>query len=143
MTTHPTPSDSGVLPQTNTSLPIPFVDLVHQWWDAWWKHLDMYPDLECDVTSTAFTIVMPNTRVYLFNLHERLEQMWLSSPISGGHHFVYHMTIDQSPDGAVKPTTVLPKPWGQWLDTRTNQRLQDMVMQEWRDHYAIDVPWLG
>ncbi len=126
--------------KTLGALPVDFLTLVHQWWDVWWNHLDSQSELECDVTQISLTIGMPNGRVYLFNIHERMEQMWLSSPVSGGHHFTYQLVPVAD---AQSPGFPCPQPYGHWIDTRAQKRLQDMIMQEWQEHYAIHIPWLG
>lgn len=40
----------------------------------------------------TLTIISPAGMIWLLNQHEPSQQLWLSSPITGAHHFVIHST---------------------------------------------------
>ena len=65
--------------------------------------------LEIDEMSDGLSIIGP-TGHYLLNYHGVAHQLWLSSPVSGAHHFNY-----QDPD---------------WICTRTDQPLLDVLDRE-------------
>lgn len=44
-------------------------------------------DLDCD--DMRLELSFANNRILLLNYHQTTEQLWMSSPISGAHHFVY------------------------------------------------------
>ena len=66
-------------------------------------------ELEVDETSEGLSI-LTNAGQYLLNYHNVTAQLWLSSPVSGAHHFHYQ--------GAA------------WLCTRTNESLTVLLQQE-------------
>jgi frataxin-like iron-binding protein CyaY len=35
----------------------------------------------------SLTLLLPDRKIYLFNVHAGMQQLWMSSPISGGRHF--------------------------------------------------------
>lgn len=45
--------------------------------------------LEIDLIDGTLTIELPDAKQYVISKHEASEQIWLSSPISGGSHFSY------------------------------------------------------
>ena len=45
--------------------------------------------LEIDFVENNITIETENEKVFVISIHEPSSQIWLSSPISGAHHFIY------------------------------------------------------
>ncbi len=66
-------------------------------------------ELEVDETSEGLSI-LANSGQYLLNYHSVTDQLWLSSPVSGAHHF--HCKGND------------------WLCTRTNKSLTVLLQQE-------------
>ena len=62
-----------------------------------------HPQLEVEETQEALEITLPNGRIFLVTLNAPLQQIWLSSPVSGAHHYAF--------DGQSK----------RWLSTRIDQ----------------------
>lgn len=88
-----------------------------------WVHtLEQVPheDVDYDDTQDAITVRMPDGRVYVVHIHFTMQQIWVSSPVSGGRHFAWHE--------------------GVWMDTRNGQDLWDMWAQEWREAFGIAWP---
>ena len=81
--------------------------------------IESIPGLDYDEAEHALTIHLPDQRVYLFNIHQGMEQLWLSSPFSGGRHFYYHNSC--------------------WLDTRTGDARLSVLKQEILTHYQISL----
>ena len=52
--------------------------------------------------------------VYLIHRHDTLEQIWVSSPISGGWHFTFNAQRNE------------------WYDTRNNRQLSTMLFLEFK-----------
>ncbi len=73
--------------------------------------------LDYDEAEHSLTIHLPDQRVYLFNIHQGMEQVWLSSPFSGGRHFFY-----QAPS---------------WMDTRSGEDLLTVLKTELETQYHI------
>lgn len=46
-------------------------------------------DLEIDFVENNITIETENEKVFVISIHEPTNQIWLSSPVSGAHHFIY------------------------------------------------------
>ena len=64
-----------------------------------------------DVDYTEGSLVINHTNgIFLLNYHGTMDQIWLSSPISGAHHFVY-----------ISP---------QWLCTRSNRDLEEVLRND-------------
>ena len=51
--------------------------------------LEMQDKLEIDYDGKALQIHLPDGKQYLINFHGITNQLWLSSPFSGAHHFDY------------------------------------------------------
>ncbi len=66
-------------------------------------------DWDADYADGALLIKHP-TGQFLLNYHGTMDQLWLSSPVTGAHHFSY------SSD--------------RWLCTRTNRELKDVLGQD-------------
>ena len=47
-------------------------------------------NLEIDFVENNITIETENGKVFVISIHEPTSQIWLSSPVSGAHHFNYH-----------------------------------------------------
>ena len=73
--------------------------------------LDKIQILDYDDSPESLTVVLPDQRVYLFNIHQPLSQLWVSSPFSGGRHFSY----------------LAPH----WTDTRNGEQLSAVLKKEW------------
>lgn len=52
-------------------------------------------DMTADIEDGVLRIEFQDGRVYLFNRHEPLRQLWLSSPVSGAWHFTLAPMMDQ------------------------------------------------
>lgn len=46
--------------------------------------------LDAEIEQGTLNIILPNGKHYVVSKHAPSKQLWLSSPISGGLHFVYH-----------------------------------------------------
>lgn len=46
--------------------------------------------IEIDFVENNVTIETDNGKVFVISIHEPTSQIWLSSPISGAHHFIYN-----------------------------------------------------
>jgi len=46
--------------------------------------------IDMDLDDGALTLTLPDESQYVINKHFPTQQMWLSSPISGGLHFTYN-----------------------------------------------------
>ena len=44
-------------------------------------------DLEIDFLDNNITIEIDDGRIFIISIHEPSKQIWLSSPLSGAHHF--------------------------------------------------------
>lgn len=74
---------------------------------------DLYDKFEdkWDVDYTEGTLLIEHSKgQFLLNYHGTMDQIWLSSPISGAHHFIYDSK--------------------QWLCTRTKKELEDTLEQD-------------
>lgn len=65
-------------------------------------------DLDCD--DLKLQLSFENRGTLLINYHQTTEQIWVSSPLSGAHHFALR---DQT-----------------WICTRSGQGLMDLLSQE-------------
>ena len=81
------------------------------------QQIETIDRLDYDETEHSLTIHLPDQRVYLFNIHQGMEQVWLSSPFSGGRHFSYQMPS--------------------WSDTRSGEDLLTVLKTELQTHYHI------
>ena len=92
---------------------------IHLFFDKLSKVLEPLSRIDYDEMPGFFMVTLPDTRVYLFNIYEPLQQLWMSSPISGGRHFALLNT--------------------QWLDTRTEEELWFVLSNELWDHYRYEI----
>jgi frataxin len=51
--------------------------------------LDGMKMLDVDGDALNFTVTLPNKKQYVINFHALTEQIWVSSPLSGAHHFAF------------------------------------------------------
>lgn len=75
--------------------------------------------VDYDETPESFLMTLPDGRIYLFNAYKPLEQLWMSSPISGGRHFIYKE--------------------GQWVDTRNTESIWEILTKELRQAYGYEL----
>ncbi len=54
--------------------------------------LDAAGDLELEYQDGIITITIPSGKQFIINKHTPSQQIWLSSPVSGGLHFPYNST---------------------------------------------------
>jgi iron donor protein CyaY len=59
--------------------------------------------------------------LYIIHSHQTLEQVWVSSPLSGGLHFSFDTRRNR------------------WYDTRTDQELISMLAQELKNYLPEDL----
>ncbi len=69
-----------------------------------------WPDADVDLLDGTLTVTLPKGRQYVINKHGVTRQIWVSSPFTGAHHF--HMKN------------------GHWRCTRTDMRLEDLLLNE-------------
>ena len=50
--------------------------------------------LDVDILNEILTITLPSNKQYVINKQNYTQQIWLSSPFTGAHHFDYNATID-------------------------------------------------
>ena len=46
-------------------------------------------ELDVDATGDAISIEFPDGSKYLISIHSSTDEIWVSSPLSGGSHFAY------------------------------------------------------
>ena len=44
-------------------------------------------DIEVDLVENNLNVELEDQRIFIVSIHEPTKQIWLSSPISGAHHF--------------------------------------------------------
>lgn len=69
-----------------------------------------WPEADVDLLGDALTVILPTRKQYVINKHGVTQQIWVSSPFSGAHHFRYSQGI--------------------WTCTRTGIRLEDLLEKE-------------
>jgi len=74
-----------------------------------------WPGADVDLLEDSVIITLPAGQQYVINKHGVTQQIWVSSPFSGAHHFVYQND--------------------QWTCTRTHIRLEDFLLDQ-RNVYA-------
>ena len=58
--------------------------------------LDQFNEkLEIDLVDNNLTIEFDDDKVFIISIHEPTQQIWLSSPLSGAHHF--HLENEDKP----------------------------------------------
>jgi frataxin len=80
------------------------------------EFFETWPQAEVDLLDDSLSATLPKGRQYLINKHGVTRQIWLSSPFTGAHHF--HLQN------------------GQWRCTRTDVRLEDLLIEERKIHAA-------
>ncbi|WP_084756166.1 iron donor protein CyaY [Candidatus Paracaedibacter symbiosus] len=55
-------------------------------------HLEAQTDLDIELTGLQLTICDDRRQTFLLNFHGPTNQMWLSSPATGAHHFQWNGT---------------------------------------------------
>lgn len=73
-----------------------------------------WPQADVDLLEDTLTVNLSEGRQYLLNKHGVTRQIWLASPFTGAHHF--HLKN------------------GQWRCTRTDVRLEDLLLNERNTH---------
>ncbi len=68
--------------------------------------------VELEESSMGLKIILPDQKIYVIHGHLDLQQLWVSSPLSGGWHFVLDPIL------------------GQWKDTRGHQTLEEFFLKE-------------
>ncbi|MBI2708017.1 MAG: iron donor protein CyaY [Proteobacteria bacterium] len=74
-----------------------------------------WPGADVDMLDDTLTIILPGGEQYVINKHGVTQQIWVSSPFTGAHHFAYQE--------------------GMWTCTRTHIELEDLLLDE-RNTYA-------
>lgn len=62
----------------------------------------------------AISIKTMQGRTYLLNIHKGMQQIWISSPLSGGNHFNYFPTPQED----------------LWINSRTGEKMGDLMESE-------------
>jgi frataxin len=63
------------------------------------KYEDSLAFEEVNLNGGVLTLELNNGSVFVINKHEPTQELWLSSPLSGAHHFKYIETSWQSKAG--------------------------------------------
>ena len=100
-------NDSG---QEYSSIRTAFLEEVRVFFTRFMTKLDVIGVLDYDEEEDSVVVYLPDKRTYLLCIHKGMQQIWLSSPFSGGRHFHYISS--------------------QWLDTRNGQELLSVFVQE-------------
>ncbi len=74
-----------------------------------------WPEAEVDLFEDSLIVQLTDGKQYLLNKHGVTQQIWLSSPFTGAHHFVFKNNG--------------------WYCTRTDRPLDEILFKE-RDEYA-------
>ena len=74
-----------------------------------------WPLADVDLLAGTLTVTLSNNQQYVIHKHGITRQIWMASPFTGAHHFLFQD--------------------GQWLCTRTGLRLLDLLLAE-RDAHA-------
>lgn len=69
-----------------------------------------FPEADVDLLEDILTITLPEGGQYVINRHGVTQQIWVSSPFTGAHHFAYYNN--------------------DWKNTRTSLSLADFLRQE-------------
>jgi len=48
-----------------------------------------YPDFDVDLGQDSLSIAISDKTIFLITINNSAQQIWLSSPVSGGHHFFH------------------------------------------------------
>jgi len=79
----------------------------------------MVDELEIDYDGKALQIYLQDGKQYLINFHGVTNQLWISSPFSGAHHFDYK-------DGS-------------WQSTRMDINLNMLLKTEFKNQLGYNV----
>ena len=124
-----------------------FILKVQNTWIQWMDVLETIEALDCEETPQSLTILLPSPHhdgsnspdwskrpTYLFNQHAGLEQLWMSSPISGGRHFICH------PEEQNADTHNLHRVmFFNWVDTRNGEIIEHVLNQELQRYWGIEL----
>lgn len=137
--------------------PRDFTALVQGTWIHWMGTLEKIKEIDCEETQQSLSIILPDGRVYLFNIHSGMRQLWMSSPVSGGHHFVFSQgnrdeeTALGDTLNALVPSLSMEKQEGvtlekegcgqnfYWCNTRTHEAVEDILNREFLEKYGISL----
>lgn len=78
-----------------------------------------YPQLDIEDDEESIIIELSEKRQFLVNIHSTSKQIWLSSPLSGAHHFAYDTTSQD------------------WIDTRGTESLLSRL--DWELEQVIGI----
>ena len=115
-----------------------FISRVQRTWVQWMNALETLDTLDCEETAQSFSIILPNHKIYLFNQHTGLQQLWMSSPISGGRHFVCR-THGSSVDPEDTACTQKDGMFFNWVDTRNHKIIESYLNEEFKKYWNIDL----
>ena len=119
-----------------------FIELVQATWAHWMIRFQDFSDIDCEETAQSLSVILPDQRIYLFNIHTGMQQLWLSSPISGGRHFIYsaaktiHPIAASFTDTASVRTSLARY---SWHDTRNNEIIETVLNNEFKESHGIDL----
>lgn len=67
-----------------------FEELTEAVLSRWLDRLEEAPGVdEAELVDGVLTVTMENGRIFVLNRHGASRQIWLSSPVSGAHHYAY------------------------------------------------------
>ena len=87
-----------------------FIEMAEHLLDRWLDRLENADEF-CDITLSdgVLTAITQSGAVFILNQHQPLQQIWLSSAVSGAHHYAFNdFTAD-------------------WLDTRDGRSLDSQL----------------
>ena len=136
-----------------------FKELVRSTWGDWQRHLERFAEMDWEETDESLTIIMPDGRKYLFNLHTGMQQLWMASPISGGRHFSAIHTTNLSKthsetagnftnpslaDAAITPDQPVYMTNSRgcdmcWTDTRNGEIIESVLSKEFSEHWNVNL----
>lgn len=67
-------------------------------------------EYDVDYQDNIITIEIESDKVFVINKHAPMKQMWLSSPLTGAHHYQYQQE--------------------NWVDTKSQETLFDLLKNE-------------
>ena len=60
--------------------------------EAWAEIIEDTADVDVDCDGSVLSVELDDGRVFILNRHRPLNQLWLSSPITGASHYVWDET---------------------------------------------------
>jgi iron donor protein CyaY len=75
-----------------------------------------WPNADVDLLEDVLIVLLPGDKQYVINKHGVTQQVWLSSPFTGAHHFAYQEDA--------------------WRCTRTEKLLSDLLRDEQKIYAA-------